>query len=331
MPPSSRRLTIRRQELPIRGGFRISRETRRVAHSIIVELAESGHVGRGECTPYPRYGESAESVIKQINSLRKQIESGLGRERLQERLPPGAARNALDCALWDLAAKQSAAPVWRLAGLSEPRMLTTAITISIDAPAAMAARAAELKAPLIKMKLAGDGGDPDRVRAVAEAAPASTLILDANEGFAPARFERFLADLPRADAIALIEQPLPADADEALEFMTCPIPICADESLHTRADLDRLARRYQAVNVKLDKTGGLTEAIALVDGARARGLKIMVGCMLASSLSMAPAFLIAQQADFVDLDGPLLLERDVANGIQYDGARMRPPASALWG
>ncbi|GAB4522530.1 MAG: dipeptide epimerase [Parvularculaceae bacterium] len=331
MPPSSRRLIFRRQELPIRGGFRISRETRRIAQSLIVEIAEGGHTGRGECTPYPRYGESVDSVIAQIESRRKEVEAGLDRERLQTRLPPGAARNALDCALWDLEAKQSAAPVWRRAGLPEPRMLTTAVTVSIDAPNAMAARAAGLKAPVVKMKLAGDGADPDRVRAVAEAAPASRLILDANEAFAPAQFERFLAALPQADAVALIEQPLPAAADEALEFMTCPVPICADESLHTRADLDRLARRYQVINVKLDKTGGLTEAIALVEAARARGLKIMVGCMLASSLSMAPAFLIAQQADFVDLDGPLLLDRDVENGIQFDGARMHPPALSLWG
>jgi L-Ala-D/L-Glu epimerase len=324
------RLTVATESWPIAGSFTISRGSKTQADVVTVTLEDAGHVGRGECVPYPRYDETVPGVIAALEAARASIESGITRRDVQRLVSPHAARNALDCALWDLEAKRSGTPAWRLAGLEEPQPLVTAYTLSLDTPEAMgeaAARAAHR--PLLKLKL-GRAGDIERLRLIRAAAPKSRLIIDANEGWTPDNLAEMLKAC--ADAgVELVEQPLPAGGDEALRHATRPVPICADESAHDRAGLSALAGKYDAINIKLDKTGGLTEALELARAAQAGGFGIMVGCMLATSLAMAPAMLVAQFASVVDLDGPLLLKHDREPGIRFDGSVMSPAPRALWG
>jgi L-alanine-DL-glutamate epimerase-like enolase superfamily enzyme len=327
-----RTLGVRVERFPIRGTFRIARWAKSEAVVVVAEIADDSAVGRGECLPYARYGLSVEGVVAAIEAMADAVAAGLDRATLAESMPAGAARNALDCALWDLDAKRTGTPAWRLAGLmSPPAPLVTAYTLSLDSPQGMAdaARAAAADRPLLKLKLTGEG-DLERVRAVRASAPQSRLIVDANEGWTLdhlAHFGPALAEL----GVELIEQPLPAGADEALTTVRCAVPLAADESCHDRATLDRLIGRYQVINIKLDKTGGLTEALALKRAVEAAGLGVMVGSMVATSLAMAPAMLVAQGVSFVDLDGPLLLARDRQPGLRYDGAFVHPPEPDLWG
>ncbi len=280
--------------------------------------------------PYARYGETVEGVLAEVEALREPLEAGLGLDTLQARLGPGAARNAIDCALWDLEAKQAGMRAWILAGRERLDPVKTALSLSLDTPQAMAEHAArEARRPVLKLKIGGPD-DLDRVRAVRAAAPKTRLILDANEALSFDDFRRLAPEFAALD-VKLIEQPLAQAEDAALEGYASPVPLCGDESLHTRAELAACARRYSAVNIKLDKAGGLTEALALAAEARALGLEIMAGCMVATSLAMAPALLIAQGAAFVDLDGPLLLSRDREPGLNYLGSLIEPPPAALWG
>ena len=326
---SGRTLSVRRESWPIRGAFTISRGTKTSAEVVVVEIADDGAVGRGECVPYPRYGEDPDSAMRQIADLKTEIEGGLSRTGLQDHLAAGAARNAVDAALWDLEAKATGTPVWKLAGLPYPTPLTTAFTLSLDTPARMAAAAAAARRPLLKLKL-GSEDDIERVRAVRASAPDSRLIVDANEAWTPEIFTHAAPALASL-GVELIEQPLAAGEDDALDGRDRTIPVCADESCHGDAGLEVLAGRYEFVNIKLDKTGGLTAALTLVREARARGLGIVLGCMLGTSLGMAPATLLGAAAAYVDLDGPLLLDADRAPGIRYQGSVMHPPPSALWG
>jgi L-alanine-DL-glutamate epimerase-like enolase superfamily enzyme len=320
-------LAAREEAWPIRGSFRISRGAKTEARVVVAEVSDGGRSGRGECVPYARYGESVESVLAQIDSVRGVLTD---RAALQAQLPAGAARNAVDCALWDLEAKRAGRRAWELAGLPQPQPQVTAYTLSLDEPAAMAeaARAASDR-PLLKLMLGGEG-DVGRVAAVRAAAPRARLIVDANEAWRPEQVEPFGRALA-ALGVELIEQPLPAGDDGALAGVARPVPICADESCHDRAGLKALVGRYDCVNVKLDKTGGLTEALALVAEAERLGLALMVGCMVGTSLAMAPATLAAAGAAFVDLDGPLLLARDREPALSYEGGMVRPPAAILWG
>jgi len=323
-------LTVAVERFPIAGGFTISRGTKTEAVVVVAEIVGGGHRGRGECVPYARYGETVEGVAAAVAAMAPAIAAGLDRAGLQAAMPAGAARCALDCALLDLAAKRAGVPASEILGLAAPRPLVTAFTLSLGTPEAMAAAAVAASArPLLKVKLGG-AGDPARIRAVRAAAPAAALIVDANEAWDQAVFAENMAACAEA-GVALVEQPLPADGDAALAGLARPVPVCADESLHVAADVPGLAARYDAVNIKLDKAGGVTEALAIADAARAHGLKVMVGCMLGSSLAMAPAILVAQGADFVDLDGPLLLARDRVPGLAYDGSIVRPAEPALWG
>jgi L-alanine-DL-glutamate epimerase-like enolase superfamily enzyme len=325
-----RQLAIAAERWPLAQRFTISRGSKTEAVTVTVTLTEAGAVGRGEAVPYARYGESVDGVIAAIENLRPRLAAGLDRLELQTALPPGAARNAVDCALWDLAAKQAGRSVAALAGVPVPKPVTTAYTLSLDSVAAMAAAArAQAGRPLLKLKVGG-AGVLDRVRAVHAGAPQARLILDANEGWNEADYRRLTPVLAPL-GVEMIEQPFPADRDAVLADLPHPIPICADESCHDRASLARLRGRYDAINVKLDKTGGLTEGLALVAAARAEGLEIMVGCMLATSLAMAPAILLAQQARWVDLDGPLLLARDRSPALVYSGSVVRPAPAELWG
>jgi L-Ala-D/L-Glu epimerase len=327
----ARRLTVAVERFPIAGRFTIARGSRTEAVVVTATIARDGAIGRGECIPYARYGETVEGVVAAIESVRPQVEGGFDRFALQGALPPGAARNAIDCALWDFEAKRAGVPAHVSAGIHRLRPATTAYTISLDTPDAMAevaARAAER--PILKIKLGGEGGDLGRIRAVRAAVPDATLIADANEGWTEATVERHLAACAEA-GFALIEQPLPADRDGCLRSIARPVPLCADESVHDRHGLDRLVGLYDAINIKLDKTGGLTEALALADAAEAHGLAVMVGCMVGTSLAMAPAMLLSPRARFVDLDGPLLLAHDRENGLHYDGSVVHPPSPALWG
>jgi L-alanine-DL-glutamate epimerase-like enolase superfamily enzyme len=315
---------------PIRGVFAISRGSRTQADVLVCRLAQGGIAARGECVPYARYGESLDSVRGQMLAVLPQIESGADRDALADMLPAGAARNAIDCALWDLEAKLSGRPAHVLAGLPQPRPLVTAYTISLGPPEAMAARAREHAArPLLKIKLGGDG-DGERMAAVRQAAPRARLVADANEAWSEAQLAPFLA-LAKRCGFELVEQPLPAGKDEALAAAARVVPVCADESVHTAADLAAIARRYDAVNIKLDKTGGLTAALAMKSEAKRLGLKVFAGCMVGTSLSMAPAFLLAQDAEYVDLDAPLLLASDRPHAMRYEGSVAHPPSPALWG
>ncbi len=324
-------LTVHHERWPLAKSFAISRGAKTMADTVVATLAGDGAVGRGECVPYAHYGESVAGVMAALQALASDVAAGdLDRKALQGALSPGAARNALDCAMWDFEAKRSGVPVWQLAGLVEPAVATTAYTLGLDTPEAMARAArAESHRPLIKLKLAGDG-DLERVAAVRRNAPAARLIVDANEAWAPEQIVPFAAAL--ADlGVEMVEQPLPAADDAMLSEIAHPLSFCADESCHDRASLGALAGRYDVVNIKLDKTGGLTEALALKRDAGAMGLKIMVGCMVATSLAMAPAMLLTQGADYVDLDGPLLLARDRENGLAFAGSAVFPPDAALWG
>jgi len=323
-------LSVSVERWPIAGAFRISRGAKTEAEVVVATLTDGPHRGRGECVPYRRYGESVEGVVAAIERLRPAIEAGLDRIALQSALPAGAARNALDCAFWDLEAKCRGVPVAALAGLAPPRPVVTAYTLSLDTPEGMARAAAQAGKPLLKLKLGGDGHDLDRVAAVHGAAPTARLIVDANEAWTIDDL-RGLAPALAASGVVLIEQPLPAGEDGALAGLHLPLALCADESCHVASDLPRLVGLYSHVNVKLDKTGGLTEALALTAEARRLGLGLMVGCMVGTSLGMAPALLLAGDADFVDLDGPLLLARDRAPGLCYDGATIQPATGALWG
>ena len=328
-------LAVRRESWPLAGVFRISRGARSVAETVLVEIRDRDAAGRGECVPYSRYGETVESVVESIETLRGDIEAGLTREALAGAMGPGAARNAIDCALWDLEAKRAGRRAWETAPGPPPGhppgSVVTAYTLGIDEPGAMREAAARHAGrPLLKVKLDGERVT-ERVAAVRAGAPGARLIVDANEAWTAETLRRRLPEL--ADlGVELVEQPLPAGADAALADIERAVPVAADESCHTRADLPGLAGRYDVVNIKLDKTGGLTEALALRDAASAAGFGIMVGCMLATSLAMAPALLVAQGARFVDLDGPLLLARDREPGLDYhpDG-RVDPPSPTLWG
>jgi L-alanine-DL-glutamate epimerase-like enolase superfamily enzyme len=324
------RVAIARENWPLAAVFTIARGSKTAAEVVTVSLEQGGVVGRGECVPYPRYGESVEGVMAELAAARAAIEADARRDAVAALLLASAARNALDCALWDLEAKRTGRPVWQIAGLPEPRPLVTAYTLSLADPAAMGeAAAAAASRPLLKLKLGGPD-DRERLAAVRRNAPTSRLIVDANEGWSEAELPAMFAACAEF-GVELIEQPLPAGRDAALAAIGRPVPVCADESIHVASDVSALADRYDAINIKLDKTGGLTGAMALANAATARNMKLMVGCMVATSLAMAPAFLIAQRADYVDLDGPLLLKRDRMPGIRYDGSVMNPPPPELWG
>ena len=323
-------LAVREDVFPIAGTFTISRGSRTESRVVTVELTRDGVTGRAECYPYARYGETVASVIEQIGSLRSALSSGLDRAALQSALPPGAARNGLDCAFWDLEAKLAGVRVWELAGLPGPSPVITAFTLSLAAPAEMRSRAAEnAHRPLLKIKLGGEG-DIDRLRAVRAGAPASRIIVDANEGWDEHAYAR-IAPVVLELGVEMVEQPLPAGADQPLARMQRTLPVCADEACHDRASLPGLAGKYDMINIKLDKTGGLTEALALKQAAEQAGLKVMVGCMIGSSLGIAPAVLVAQGAAVVDLDGPLLLAADRDHPLRYDAAGVHPPDAKLWG
>jgi L-Ala-D/L-Glu epimerase len=325
-----RRLACTTERWPIAGAFTIARGAKTEAEVVVVQISEGAACGRGECVPYARYGETAASVRSEVESLVADVESGLDRVALQRRLPAGAARNALDCALWDLEAKLAGQAAWRLAGRTRLDPVKTCFTLSLASPEEMAQAArANARRPMLKLKIGG-AGDLDRVAAVRTAAPRARLIVDANEALDFEELRRLAPEFARLD-VMLIEQPLPAADDGALEGWPSPILLCADESCHTREDLARCAGRYGAVNVKLDKAGGLTEALAMVAEARRLGLEVMVGCMVATSLAMAPAMILAQGAEFVDLDGPLLLARDREPGLRFLGSVIEPPTPELWG
>ncbi|AZO12753.1 MULTISPECIES: N-acetyl-D-Glu racemase DgcA [unclassified Mesorhizobium] len=326
----ARVISVEPERFPIAGAFTISRGSKTEAEVITVTIAHEGHIGRGECVPYRRYGETMEGVREAIEAMRPRLAGGMDRAALLTAMPAGAARNAIDCALWDLEAKLSGRPVATRICAAQPHALETAYTLSLGEPEAMAAQArANATRPLLKVKIGGDN-DLARIRAVTEAAPRSRIILDANEGWTDGNIEANLAFAAQL-GIALIEQPLPAGRDGILREIAHPVPICADESVHEAKDLDSLVGLYDAVNIKLDKSGGLTEAVKLNERARELGFGIMVGCMVGTSLAMAPAVLLAQDADFVDLDGPLLLARDREPGLVYQGSLVSPPDRGLWG
>lgn len=325
-----RELKIRHCSLPLNSPFRISRGVKHTADVVTVELGQSDCVGLGESVPYARYGESVGSVLDEIEALRDDVSAGMGRDELQTRLPAGAARNAMDSALWDLESRLVHVPVWTRLAKPPPAPIVTALTVSLDTPQAMASAASRIAdARLIKIKV--DANDPAAcIEAVRKAAPSAQLIVDPNESWTIDVLHELQPMLERA-SVSLIEQPLPAMADTDLQGYWSRIPICADEACHTSADLPRLLDRYQAINIKLDKTGGLTEAWRLLHAARTHGLRIMVGCMVCSSLGIAPALEIAREAEFVDLDGPLWLESDYPDGVGLEAGRLLPPAPGFWG
>ena len=323
-------LAVRKESWPIRGTFTISRGSKTEAEVVLVELRDGAHLGRGECVPYRHYNETVDGVAAAIENLRSEIAAGLTRDALQTALPAGAARNALDCAYWDLAAKKAGRRVWELAGLTPPVPMETAYTISAGPPEKMSKDAAANRSrPVLKLKLAGPG-DLDRVAAVRKAAPETTLVVDANEAWTADQCRDVFPALAALD-VAMIEQPLPAGQDSELANMPRPIPVCADESAHVTEDLDALVGKYDMVNLKLDKTGGLTEALRFAGRASDLGFDLMVGCMVGTSLAMAPATLLAPQAKVVDLDGPLLLARDRDHALDFTGNRVHPPLAELWG
>ena len=326
----SRTLHSEHERFPLNAPFRIARGVKTAADVVTVTLSEGASVGRGEAVPYPRYGESVESALAAIESARSLIEEGGDRQALLQALPAGAARNALDCALWDLEARLAGRDVAEMIGGQPIAPIVTALTIGIDTPAAMAAAArAAGDVPLLKVKV--DAEDPEaRIRAVRAAAPGAALIVDPNESWDRALVEA-IQDVLVATNVALLEQPVPAGDDEWLDGFSPAVPICADEAVHVAADLDVVARRYQAVNVKLDKSGGLTAALDVAREARAMDLGLMTGCMICSSLSIAPALHLAAMSDFADLDGPLWLREDRPGGIRQEGGLIHPPAKGFWG
>lgn len=326
----TRDLFVKIERYPLAAAFTISRGTKTEAAVLTCTISDGDNAGRGECVPYARYGETLESVADEIEAIRDAVAAGATRDDLMAAMKPGAARNALDCALWDLEAKASGSRVHERVCAAPPRALTTAYTISLGEPEAMAAQAREhAHRPLLKVKV-GTGDDVSRIAAVAEAAPESRIILDANEGWSEENVKRHLLAAAR-HGVALIEQPLPAGRDAILRAIPHPVPVCADESVHTADDLEDLLGLYDAVNIKLDKAGGLTAALELRERARTLGFGVMVGCMVGTSLAMAPAVLVAQDADFVDLDGPLLLANDRETPLSYEGSLVSPPSPALWG
>jgi L-alanine-DL-glutamate epimerase-like enolase superfamily enzyme len=319
-------LTVTRDRFPLREVFTISRGSKTEAAVLTVELSREGATGRGECVPYARYGESLDSVAAEISALPEAID----RATLQNLLPAGAARNAVDCALWDREAKRAGRPVWQLAGLPAPTPVTTCFTLSLDTPERMRAAAARAAGrPILKIKL-GTEEDMARLEAVRAGAPKARIVVDANEGWTSEVYSALAPHLKRL-GVALVEQPLPAGADGMLAEIARPVPVCADESCHDRASLAGLRGKYDMVNIKLDKAGGLTEALALREAAKAEGFGIMVGCMVSSSLSMAPAFLVAQGAAVADLDGPLILAEDREPPMRYAGSVLQVPDRVLWG
>ena len=323
-------LSVRVERWPIAGRFTIARGAKTEAVVIVAELSDGSAIGRGECVPYARYGETVDGVAAAIEAMRAAVAGGLDRAALQSAMPPGAARNALDCAFWDFEAKASGKPAHALAHLAPPRALTTAYTISLDTADAMADAARKVAArTLLKVKL-GSADDAARIAAVRGAAPRAELIVDANEGWRADNLAENIAACAAA-GVTLIEQPLPANDYRALATVARAVPVCADESVHDRASLGALVGRYDAVNIKLDKTGGLTEALKMADEAARLGFSVMVGCMVATSLSMAPAMLVAQRARFTDLDGALLLARDREHGLRYEGSLVHPATRELWG
>jgi len=323
-------LAARIERFAIAGSFTISRGAKTEAVLVVAELNDGTHLGRGECVPYPRYNETPDAALKALQGLQGAIAGGLDRQALQAALPAGAARNALDCAFHDLEAKRAGRRAWDLLGRAEPKPCITAYTISLGSPAAMAeATAKAAHRPLLKIKLGGEE-NRERIAAVRKAAPKSELIVDANEAWTPSDLEKNLAACAEA-GVTLVEQPLPAGWDDMLGRIRRPVKVCADESVHDRKSLDALRGRYDAVNIKLDKTGGLTEALTMADAAKALGFDIMVGSMVATSLAMAPAMLLTPMARFVDLDGPLLLARDRDSRLRYDGSLVHPPDASLWG
>jgi L-alanine-DL-glutamate epimerase-like enolase superfamily enzyme len=323
-------LSAQVERWPLKQAFVISRGSKTEAAVVVAEIADGPHRGRGEAVPYARYGETVESVAAQIETARARIEAGADRAELQGLLPPGAARNALDCALWDLEAKRAGARAWTLAGRARLDPVKTCFTISLGPPEAMAEAArANARRPILKLKI-GERDDLAAVAAVRAAAPRTRLVVDANEALTFDELRRLAPELAALD-VMLIEQPLRAGEDAALEGYLSPVPLCADESLHTRAELAACARRYRSVNIKLDKAGGLTEALALAAEAKAMGLDLMIGCMVATSLAMAPAMILAQGAEVADLDGPLLLTHDREPGLAITGSLIEPPPPELWG
>ncbi|MDF0603588.1 dipeptide epimerase [Psychromarinibacter sp. C21-152] len=320
------KLSVRAEEFRLAEAFTISRGSRTEAKVLTVTVADGGAAGWGECVPYARYDETLESVTAEIERLPER----LSRSELQELLPAGAARNAVDCALWDLEAKAAGKRAWELAGLAAPGPVVTAYTLSLGAPDAMwAAAAKNAWRPLLKVKL-GTEADMPRLEAVREGAPDSRIIVDANEGWSAEVYSELAPHLVRL-GVELVEQPLPAGDDGMLAEIARPIPVCADESAHDRATLDGLKGKYDIVNVKLDKTGGLTEALAMKAAAEAAGFGVFVGCMVGSSLAMAPAVLVAQGAQVVDLDAPMLLAEDRDVPLVYDDRGVWPPEAGLWG
>ena len=324
------KLTVREDVFPIAGGFTISRGTRTESRVVTVTLEQDGVRGQAECYPYARYDETVESVIAQIEATGPALAGGMDRIALQDAMPAGAARNGLDCAFWDLEAKIAGKPAWDLAGLSAPGPEVTAFTLSLAEPGVMRAKAAEnAHRPLLKIKLGG-AGDIERLRAVREGAPNARIVVDANEGWDVETYAK-IAPVVLELGVAMVEQPLPASDDSALLGIDRPLPVCADESCHDRASLPALKGKYDMINIKLDKTGGLTEALALKREAQALGYQVMVGCMIGSSLGMAPATLVAQGCAVVDLDGPLLLANDRDTPLHYDDRGVHPPEPELWG
>lgn len=324
------KLEVHAESWPIAGAFTISRGSKTNADVVVATVFDEEYKGRGECVPYTRYGESIAQTVAALEAMAPRVEAGLTRDALQKLMPPGAARNALDSALLDHACKATATPAHRLLGLPDPVPAVTAFTLSLADPAAMAEAAGDAGTrPVLKLKLGPDGA-LERVRAVRKAAPGAALIVDANEAWDIDALVSMTPELASL-GVVLIEQPLPSDHDDALAGLRLPVPLCADESVHGLASLEGLRDRYQFVNVKLDKTGGPTEAAQLALKAREQGFGLMIGCMVATSLAMAPAFLLTPLARFVDLDGPLLLARDRDHAIRYDGSLMHPPSPQLWG
>jgi L-alanine-DL-glutamate epimerase-like enolase superfamily enzyme len=324
-------LRVAEQSWPLDKPFRIARGISTEARVVVVTVSDGEHTGRGEAVPISRYNQNTASAISQLEKIDIRHAEGRDRQLVQKLLPAGAARNALDCALWDLEAKVSGKRVWELANIQIVDAVETALTIGLDTPEEMAAAAhAGKKAPVLKLKLGGDNLDLARVEAVRKAAPEARLLVDANESWSQSHY-RENAPAMRGLGVELIEQPFPADADDVLETLDHPVPVCADESCQTTADLPRLVNRYEAINVKLDKTGGLSEALLLTQRARESGLKLLIGCMVCTSLGIAPARLLASTSDYVDLDGPLLLAGDRHHGLSYGNGKIGIPSRELWG
>jgi L-alanine-DL-glutamate epimerase-like enolase superfamily enzyme len=335
MSNTAMRIDAHEQSWPLDKPFRIARGSRTEARVVVVTVTNGQYTGRGEAVPIARYGQTVESVLAQIESMKS--EKSLDRQKMQRLLPAGAARNALDCALWDLEAKIFGKRAWELANIPIVPEVETSFTISLDTPEKMATAAGPAAYAqgygvprILKLKLGGDDVDLARVEAVHEVAPAARLFIDANESWSPEHF-REVAPLLGQFGVELIEQPFPADADEVLQTLDHPVPVCADESCHTSADLPRLTNRYEVINVKLDKTGGLTEALLLIERARESGFKLLIGCMVCTSLGIAPARVLASAADYVDLDGPLLLAGDRHHGLSYHNGKIGIPPCELWG